>query len=121
MIARHQYRIDPEQSPLNGTDARPPYALADFEAAKEFTDRLGVIASVSDGNFTCEFPWDPGAASNLFLHQRERLLESGEYTPGGLGRLSGRTILPLPSSSSGTFARLSREGCDSTALTSQVD
>jgi len=93
MIARHQYRIDSEQSPLNGTDDPPPFALADFEAAKEFTDRLGLIASVSDGNFACEFSWDPAPTSNLFRHHRKRPLKSGQYTPDELGPLSGRIIL----------------------------
>jgi hypothetical protein len=112
-LARNRYRIDPEKSPLNGTEATPPYSLADFEAAKALTDRMGLIGSASEKHFTCEFPWDPGAASNLFRHQREHLLESGEYTPEELDRLSGRTVLfwltstePHPLYGNGILCRL---------------
>ena len=92
-LARNRFRIDPAQFLLNGTDAASLYGLADFEAAKGLTDRMGLIGSASDKDFTCEFPWDAGAASNFFAHQREQLLESGEFTPDELDRLSGRTVL----------------------------
>jgi hypothetical protein len=74
---------------------------------------MGLIGSASEKHFTCEFPWDPGAASNLFRHQREHLLESGEYTSEELDRLSGRTVLfwmtstePHPFYGNGILCRL---------------
>jgi hypothetical protein len=34
-LARNRYQVDPEQCPLNGTGAAPPYSLADFEAVRQ--------------------------------------------------------------------------------------
>ncbi|HUS98026.1 MAG TPA: hypothetical protein VMX97_14960, partial [Hyphomicrobiaceae bacterium] len=113
MIARDQYRIDPEQSPLSRTDIPPPYDSSDFEAAKAFTDRMGLVGHASESFYSCEFPWDPGAASHLFRLNREQLLVSGNYTPEELDRLSGRTILlwvtstePHPLYGNGLLCRL---------------
>ena len=112
-LARGQFRADPELSPLTSTDDPPPYGSTDFLAAKAYTDRMGLVGSVGDGHYTCEFPWDPGAASNLFHHLRERFLKSGEFTAEELDRLSGRTALfwvtstvPHPLYGNGVLSRL---------------
>jgi hypothetical protein len=112
-LARCQFRLDPEQSPLSKTDVPPPYDLADFQAVKSMSDRAGLIAYADDGEYSCEFPWDPGAASHLFRQQYEALLESGKYTEEELNRLSGRTMLfwatskePHPLYGNGILCRL---------------
>jgi hypothetical protein len=112
-LARGEFRLDPEQSPLSKTDDPAPYGLADFQAVKMNADRVGLIAAADDGECWCEFPWDPGAASHLFRQQSEALLESGKYTAEELERLSGRTMLfsattkhPHPLYGNGILCRL---------------
>ena len=113
MLVRNQFQIDPAQSPLMRTDDPPPFQSTDFLAAKAYSDHLGLVGSAGDGYYTCEFPWDPGAASNLFHHLREQFLASGEFTSEELDRLSGRTILfwatstvPHPLYGNGVLCRL---------------
>lgn len=91
-LARGQFRIDPAQSPFSMTDQPPPFSAADFEAAKEFTDRRGYIGSLDGSHFTVEFPWEPGAQSKMFLNSAIRRLFP-ESTDDELDRAGGRTSL----------------------------
>jgi hypothetical protein len=86
---------DSEASPLSGTNDPSVYAEQDFASAKEYTDRLGNLGTLSDGGFTVEFGWDPGAVSSMFAWPdfRERCLAAGEYSEKEMDRMAGRTTM----------------------------
>ena len=113
ILARGQFEVDPDESPLAMTDTPAPYGQEDFLAAKAYSDHLNLFGSEGDCHFTCEIPWDSGAVTNLFHHLREQLLETGEFTSEELDRLSGRTALfqvtstiPHPLYGNGVLSRL---------------
>lgn len=97
LFVRGQFSLNPGQSSgLAITDEPPPFELADFEAAKSYTDNLGFLGSLGNHHFTVEFPWAAGAISNLFLYNkyRNKLLENfAEVSTYDLEKMAGATSL----------------------------
>src|SRR5262249_17265030 len=95
-LSRGEFRVDPEKnSPLSNTDQPPPFDSADFEAVKDMTDRQEFLSSLGQNNFTVEFPWDPGARSNLFGDGdlREKAAKDLGLSEEELDRMGGKTSL----------------------------
>ena len=94
-LSRQIFEIDPESSPLHDTNATPPFSPDDFLLAKQLTEVGEHIGSLSDGQLTVEFAWDPGAKSSSFLDPRVRelALQDGNYANADLDTLGGRTSL----------------------------
>lgn len=114
-MARSEFSVDPDLSPLTRTDEAPPFDTADFDAVNSLADQHGLVATLGEHQFTVEFPWDPGARSRLFAKEelREKLLAGGDRTPEEVDRLGGRTSLlqilttePHPLYGNGVLCRL---------------
>jgi hypothetical protein len=94
-LVRGEFEWRPADSPLLCTDQLPPFGAAAFEAAKAFTDSKGLLGSLGDRHFTVEFPWSPGAVSNVFARSdlQKELIEAGEFTEQELAIARGPTSL----------------------------
>jgi hypothetical protein len=94
-LARGQFHLDPDSSPLLGTADVIPYDTSDFETCLQYANRMGLFANADANAFTAEMPWDPGAVSNMF-----RVMEAGpestaedSWSQEDLERMGGRTCL----------------------------
>ncbi len=94
-MARGEFRVDPDLSPLTMTDQPPPFDSADFEALLDMTNRRGFLGSLGNRHYTVEFPWDPGSVSQSFSHEdvRDRARRDLHYSAEDLERMGGRTSL----------------------------
>jgi len=94
LIAARQTKADPDQCPYNQVHADPPYTKSDFDAVVELSFSRGYYASVERRFLAVEFPWDPGAVSNLFRNEEFKVMarESGK-SEEEIDRMGGRTSL----------------------------
>jgi hypothetical protein len=94
-LAREIFAGNPDDSPLMETHDPPPFEFADFEATKAITDRHAYSGSLAYDGLAVEFPWDPGAISQLFGHDdyREAARKFRGHTSAEMDRMGGRTSL----------------------------
>jgi len=56
---------DDDTEVLPESNAASPWDAGDFDLAQDFLDRIGVLANGDATGLTAEFPWDPGATSQI--------------------------------------------------------
>jgi hypothetical protein len=95
-LVRGELEGDPADSPLDYVNELPPYPQQDYESVKARMDQQGFVGSLEPRHYTCEFPWDEGALSNVLLYDdgaawlRER---GGTQSMAQSAAAGGRTSL----------------------------
>ena len=93
-IVRGQFECDPELSPLERVNDPAPYSQADYESVKERMDGHRFYGTLGSLYYTCEFPWDDGAVSNVFgLDDARAQLEARGVSSEAIEAAGGRTSL----------------------------
>lgn len=94
-LARAQFQVDPDSSPLYRTAEVAPYGETDFHTCLQHAHNMRLFANADEHALTAEMPWDPGAVSNMF-----RVMEAGPELTAEDGRsqedleqMGGRTCL----------------------------
>lgn len=93
-LVRGQFECDPNLSPLENVDDPTPYSQADYESVKERMDTYRFLGTLDALHYTCEFPWERGAVSNIFgVEGARELLEEHGVDEDTLEAAGGRTSL----------------------------
>lgn len=134
LLARGQFRVDPNDSPLQQTAEATPYGEADFHMCLEYAEKMGVFANADEHAFTAEFPWDPGAFSHSvnLPAMRAHMATENNLSEVDLERFGGRTSLlwlsanePHAMYGNGILSRLELplpvEGSSAAALVSELN